>query len=197
MKAEQFRELMDRVRSGDSEAIGDLLSQFETEVRIVVRQRLPKRLRVRYDSMDFVQAVYQSIMIDWRSDPATQFDSPEQMLAYLSSTARNKVLEIYRRETRTRKYDIQKEVAKVTSNGKDDPDAYEPKGNDPSPSQYAQARDLLDNLTKGKPAVVARIIELRQQGLTFEEISQQVGLSERSVRRMLGDLRDRAREASS
>lgn len=197
MKAEQFRQLMDRVRSGDSEAIGDLLSQFETEVRIVVRQRLPKRLRVRYDSMDFVQAVYQSIMIDWRADPATQFESPEQLLAYLSSTARNKVLEIYRRETRTRKYDIQKEVAKVTSSGKADPDAYEPTGNDPSPSQFAQARDLLDNLTKGKPAVVARIVEMRQQGLTFEEISQQVGLSERSVRRMLGDLRDRAREASS
>jgi len=197
MQSEQFRQLMERVRSGDNEAVGEVLRQFETEVRIVVRQRLPKRLRVRYDSMDFVQAVYQSIMVDWRSDSGTQFQSPQQMLAYLSSTARNKVIEIYRRETKTRKYDIQKEVARVSSSNKAEPEAYEPQGTDPTPSQYAQARELIDHLTKGKPAVVARILELRQQGLTFEEIGQQVGLSERSVRRILGELRDRATEASS
>lgn len=197
MQAEQFRHLMKRVRTGESEAIGELLRHFEHEVRIVVRQKLPRRLRVRYDSMDFVQSVYQSIMIDWRDDPSAPFETPEQVLAYLSSTARNKVLEIYRRETRTKKYDIQKEVATVTSGNRQDPDAFEPSGHDPSPSQYAQARDLMDNLTKGKPAVVARILELRQQELTFEEISQRVGLSERSVRRLLGELKDRAREATS
>lgn len=196
MQAENFRHLMERVRAGDSEAVGELLRNFESEVRIVVRQKLPRRLRVRYDSMDFVQSVYQSIMIDLRTGPPAHFETPEHVLAYLSTTARNKVLEIYRRETRTKKYDIQKEVTTVTSNGYAEPEGFEPSGHDPSPSQYAQARDLMDKLTRGKPAVVTRIIELRQQELTFEEISQQVGLSERSVRRLLGEIRDRAKEAS-
>jgi RNA polymerase sigma-70 factor (ECF subfamily) len=196
MEAEQFRLLMERVRSGETEAMGDLLRHFEQEVRIVVRQKLPRRLRVRYDSMDFVQSVYQSIMADWRTEPPERFESPEKVLAYLSTTARNKVLEIYRKETRTKKYDIKKEVASVVSGGSSGAE-YEPRGNDPSPSQYAQAKDLLDNLTRGKPAVVAHVLDLRQQGLTFDEIGERVGLSDRSVRRMLDDLKERAREASS
>lgn len=197
MEAEQFRLLMERVRAGETEAMGDLLRHFEQEVRIVVRRKLPRRLRVRYDSMDFVQSVYQSIMADWRTETPGRFDTPEQVLAYLSSTARNKVLEIYRKETRTKKYDIKKEVASVVSDGVSDRAEFEPRGHDPSPSQYAQAKDLMDSLTRGKPAVVAHVLELRQIGLTFDEIGERVGLSDRSVRRMLDDLKDRAREASS
>ena len=39
------------------------------------------------------------------------------------------------------------------------------------------------------PAVVERILILRQEGCTFEEIGAKVGLSERAVRRILNDLR--------
>ena len=50
-----FTDLMARAGSGDPEAIRDFLDRFEQEVRVMVRARLPRKLRPRFDSGDFVQ----------------------------------------------------------------------------------------------------------------------------------------------
>ena len=193
MKPDEFSHLMGLVQAGDANAVGTLLSLFEHEVRIVVRHKLPRRLRVRYDSMDFVQSVYQSIMADWQVKPPDPLQTKAQICAYLQATAHNKVLEIYRRETRTQKYDINREVANlIRGTGVVDSataNSLEPYSQDPSPSQHAVAKDLMESITRGKPAVVERILILRQEGCTFEEIGAKVGLSERAVRRILNDLR--------
>ena len=61
---DDFTDLMERARSGDPAAIRDFLERFEQEVRVMVRSRLPKKLRPRFDSGDFVQAVWQSFFAD-------------------------------------------------------------------------------------------------------------------------------------
>ena len=43
-------------------AAADLLGQFEADVRTMVRVRLPRILRSQFDSMDFVQAVWASVL---------------------------------------------------------------------------------------------------------------------------------------
>lgn len=182
-----------RARAGDSASVGILLSHYEREIRLVVRHKLPRRLRGRYDSMDFVQSVYQSIMTDWIDSTFAGFETPAQVSAYLRNTAANKVLEIYRRETRTQKYDIGREVS-ISSLEQGSPDSQvaflEPVSPDPSPSQQAMAGDLKEKLVRGRPAVVGQILDLREEGLTFQEIADRVGLSERSVRRTLEDIRN-------
>ena len=45
-------ELFARARSGNEEAASELIRQYEGEVRIVVRRRLPQVLRSQFDSMD-------------------------------------------------------------------------------------------------------------------------------------------------
>ena len=55
-----FTDLMARAGSGDPEAIRDFLERFEQEVRVMVRARLPRKLRPRFDSGDFVQEVWQA-----------------------------------------------------------------------------------------------------------------------------------------
>jgi len=55
-----FAEVIRRARAGDDTATAKLLSQFEPEVRTMVRIRLPRALRNQFDSMDFVQAVWKS-----------------------------------------------------------------------------------------------------------------------------------------
>lgn len=200
MTHDLFQDLLKRVQDGEEEAIGILLSVFEKEIRLIVRHRLPRRLRARYDSMDFVQSVYQSIITDWRSEPPTNFQNPAQVRAYLQAIASNKVLEIYRRETRTQKYDISREVSGLVRGTASAADhtrrekQIDPVSSDPTPSKHVQAQDLMDKLTRGKPAVVARVLILRNEGRTFDEIGKMVGLSERSIRRMVDDLRDSAKE---
>ena len=191
MKPEEFKELMRRARENDSQAVGELLCLFEHEIRLVVRHTLPKLLRVRYDSMDFVQSVYQSIVSDWVISPVRNFETEVQILTYLKTTAKNKVLEKFRQETLSQKHDIRRVAGTIIRSGSADPTEAgiaEPASTDPSPSQHAIAQDVLDQLTRGRPAVDRVILNLRQEGLTFEEIAQRVGLSERSVRRKLSEL---------
>ena len=63
----EISDLIARAKAGDETAIGEFLSRFEPEVRIMVRGRLPRMLRTQFDSMDFVQAVWQSFFVDLQS----------------------------------------------------------------------------------------------------------------------------------
>src|SRR5271165_2207407 len=95
-------DLVARAKAGDETAIGEFLSRFEPEVRIMVRGRLPKMLRTQFDSMDFVQAVWQSFFTDLRSS-SRQFENVHHLRGSLAGVARNKVYEEHRRLTRTKK----------------------------------------------------------------------------------------------
>ena len=88
---DDFVALIDRAKSGDSAAFALLLQNFENDVRMMVRVRLPRVLRSEFDSLDFVQAVWQSVLIQFDEDPAP-FADPGRMRNYLAAVARNKVL---------------------------------------------------------------------------------------------------------
>ena len=55
----------------------------------------------------------------------------------------------------------------------------------PSPPAVAIAQERLENLAQGCPAGYEKIIELRRQGYTQEEIAAALGLAEATVRRFL------------
>src|SRR5271166_1218792 len=95
--------LIARAKAGDDSAIREFLTRFEPEVRIIVRGRLPKRLRSQFDSMDFVQAVWQSFFTDLR-DSSQEFENVNHLRGFLAGVARNKVFQEHRRQTRTKKH---------------------------------------------------------------------------------------------
>ena len=80
MNDAEFVALLDRARAGDDAATARLLGAFEADVRLMVRVRLPKALRSRFDTMDFVQAVWQSVFSGgrsaWRRSPARGTSAP-------------------------------------------------------------------------------------------------------------------------
>ena len=188
MEDGEFCRLISLAQSGNEEAVATLLHQFEPDVRLMVRVRLPRALRTQFDSMDFVQAVWQSVLADRESEALAGFENEGHFRAYLSGVARNKVMEEYRRRTQTRKYDLSREEPLyVRRGGRDEPrDVASP---DPTPSQEVQAGDRLDQMTAGRPRLEAEIVELRRQGLTFEEIAARLELSDRAVRRVIEAVR--------
>lgn len=184
-----FKDLMARAKSGDEDAIRDFLSRFEHEVRIMVRARLPRKLRARFDSTDFVQAVWQSFFSDLLGD-SPDFEDAHHLRKFLSGVVRNKVYEQHRRLTKTGKHDLMREESLyVHRGGRDVP--REVVSPDPSPSQAIQARDRLAQLTAGRSPREVRVITLRLEGLTFDEIAQQTGVNERTVRRVIEAARAR------
>jgi RNA polymerase sigma-70 factor (ECF subfamily) len=186
---EDFTELVARAKAGDPVAICDFLRRFEPEVRMMVRGRLPKKLRTQFDSVDFVQTVWQSFFSDPPQD-RPDFANVEHLRAFLAGVVRNKVFEQHRRLTKTEKYDLAREERLYVRRG----DQEVPRAvvsPDPSPSAAAQAHDRLAQLTAGRSQREVEVISLRRQGLTFEEIADRTGLSERSVRRIIESARSR------
>jgi RNA polymerase sigma-70 factor (ECF subfamily) len=181
--------LIERVKAGDAEAIRDLIHRFEDDVRTIVRVRLPQSLRSQFDSMDFVQAVWQSVLTKDGKDLG-RFTNARHFRGFLAGVARNKVFEEHRRRTRTRKYSLIREEPLYVRRG-DRELPREVPAPDPTPSQDAQARDRLAQLVAGRSAQEAEVVELRRRGLTFDEIAAQTGLSERAVRRIIEAIRQR------
>ncbi len=139
--------------------------------------------------MDFVQAVWQSVFTGSDRD-LHRFENVQHLRGFLAGVAQNKVFEEYRRRTRTQKYDIGREEPLFVRRGNREVPR-EVAAHDPSPSQDAQAADRLAQMIAGRSPQEAEVIQLRCQGLTFEEIAAQTGLHERSVRRVIEEIRRR------
>ncbi len=182
-------DLIVRAKAGDDAAIREFLTRFEPEVRIMVRGRLPKLLRTRFDSMDFVQAVWQSFFADLRSC-SRRFENVHHLRGFLAGVARNKVFEEHRRLTRTEKHAVAREQRLYVRRGAREVEL-ELISPEPTPSQAVQASDRLAQIVAGCSQVEAQVITLRHQGMTFLEIGRRTKVSERSVRRIIDEVRKR------
>jgi RNA polymerase sigma-70 factor (ECF subfamily) len=182
-------DLIARAREGDEAALADLIRRFEPEVRMVVRGRLPRALRSKFDSMDFVQSLWESVLKNDGTD-LPRFDNSRHFMGFLAGVARNKVCEEHRRRTKTRKYDLRKEEPLYVRRGNREVPR-EVAATGPSPSQDAQARERLDQLLEGRSPLEQQVVHLRRKGLTYEEIGERLGLHESAVRRMVEAIRQR------
>ena len=192
MDEQDLAGLVGRAKTGDEAAIRELLLRFESDVRIIVRARLPRALRSQFDTMDFVQAVWASVLTKNGPDLA-RFDNTRRLRGYLAKVATNKVFEEYRRRTQTQKFDLKRqEPLYVRSSGREIPRPLVSPG--PTPSQDAQAGDRLAQITEGCSDSVLRIIALRRQGMTYAEIAEQVGAHVDAVRRKVEPIRLRMEE---
>jgi RNA polymerase sigma-70 factor (ECF subfamily) len=186
---DDFTDLMERARSGDPAAIRDFLDRFEQEVRVMVRSRLPRKLRPRFDSGDFVQAVWQSFFADPDGVPV-EFENEAHLRGFLEAVVRNKVHAQHRRLTRTAKHNMAREESLYVSRG-DREVLREVASSDPSPSENAQAGDRLEQLMAGFGPREIEVLTLRRQGLTHAEVAERIGMNERSVRRIIELFRSR------
>ena len=175
-----------RIQAGDEAAARELLSRYEAEVRLVVRRQLPRLLRSRFDSLDFLQSVWGSFFRRVRTGPA-EFEDSRHLVAFLARAAKNKVIDEYRRAA-SRKQDMHREEPLWADGGrpKDLPAQVD------SPSEVAQAREVFGRLRDLVPEDRRTIVELKAEGLSSKDIGQRLGISERTVQRVLEDLRRRA-----
>lgn len=175
-----------RIKDGDEEAARELLARYEAEVRLVVRRQLPRLLRSRFDSVDFLQSVWGDFFQKVRGG-GTEFEDSRHLVAFLARAAKNKVIDEYRRAG-SRKGDMHREEPIWTDAGRprDLPDEAE------SASQLFQARETLDRLMELVPEDRRRVLELKAAGLSSREIGERLGISERTVQRFVEELRRRA-----
>jgi RNA polymerase sigma factor (sigma-70 family) len=180
---EDFRALMKRVRQGCAEAVTQVLETYGQNVLRVVRRRLSKRLRSTYDSRDFTQDVWTAFF--GREIATREFASPDELLAYLITLARNKLADAHRQRMRDGHFDASLEKS---LDGSAAAEAVKLADVQPTPSQVAMAKEKWDELKNRVDRPARRILELLRKGLTPAEVAQKLGVNERTVRRVVGRL---------
>jgi RNA polymerase sigma factor (sigma-70 family) len=180
---QEFCLLMQRVKAGSPNAAAELLETFGPQLIRVVRRHLSPRLRAKFDSADFVQAVWGSFFAN--SDRLQAFEKPEELAAFLTTLARNKVVDEFRRRLQSRKWNVMLETPIAP---RSDGEPTLASSREPSPSQVAIAREQWNFLLAGQPTHHQRIVQLRYAGATYREIAEELGIDERTARRVIDRL---------
>jgi RNA polymerase sigma factor (sigma-70 family) len=180
-----IQELLARIKNGDEAAARELLARYETKVRLVVRRQLPRLLRSRFDSLDFLQSVWGSFFFKIRTGP-NDLEEEQNLVTFLAWAARNKVIDEYRRAA-TQRHDIKREEPLDRVALKDDCLA-----SGDTPSQLAEANETYDRLRELLPEEQRIILEMKAEGHSSREIGDRLGVSERTVQRVLESLKSRA-----
>jgi RNA polymerase sigma-70 factor (ECF subfamily) len=171
-----FPGLMARVFAGQKDAVDELLRRYEPYLLRAIRKRLNKRLRSKFDSLDFVQDVWASFFAD-RPQQLT-FQQPEELVAFLTEVARNKLVEVVRQRLYLQKFNLLREQSLYDAQVADAASlaAYQE-----TPSESAMHHEEWDRFLQSQPPVYRRILLLLREGRTPAEIAQQMGVSERTV----------------
>ena len=180
---ETFEALMRQIAAGSESAAWQLVEVYGPHVRRAVRRNLNPKLRQQFDSLDFAQAVWASVFVI--RTKLTDVDRPEQLIALLTTIARNKVVDMVRQRIGTKKYDVSREVS-VDREGMEAASLLV--SPDPSPSEFAIARERWESLMRDQPQHYRRIVALRLRGDSYREIAGELNISDKTVQRVLGKL---------
>jgi RNA polymerase sigma-70 factor (ECF subfamily) len=177
--------LFSRARAGDQAAWAELFHTCYPKVCRVVRRKLDRPLRSLYDSTDFASDVMKSLAANL---DRLDFPSISSLMAFLAQAAEQKVIDEYRRR-HTLKRDIKRERSLTSEEGTD----IQPiilKSAEPTPSEFAQADEVREQLLAGQDATERAVIELKQHGYSNSEIAEKTGWNIRKVQRFFKDLHE-------
>src|SRR5262245_26151876 len=175
----EFAELMRRIQGGSRQAAEELHRTYGPHIRKAVRRRLHQRLRSKFDSIDFVQDVWASFFTDLPQENA--FDKPEDLIALLTTMARNKVAQEMRTRLMRKKYNVNRETPLETM----------PRGADrfpaiqQTPSEICMDREAWERHLAKQPLVHRRILLQLRDGKPPEIIARDLQVSVRTVTRVL------------
>jgi RNA polymerase sigma-70 factor (ECF subfamily) len=171
-----FRQLIQRVRDGDGDAAAELLRQYETELRRLVRVRLSDpRMRRTLDSMDICQSVLAQFFV---RAAAGQFElnEPRDVMKLLAVMAKNKVIEKARH--------LHAGVRDVRLEGASGGEALEAvAARQDSPSEAVANRELLEEARRRLTAQERHLAEQRSLGREWADLGAELGKSPEALRK--------------
>ncbi len=165
--------------------MADLIERFGGVIRAAVRRSLHERLRTQYDSLDFVQDVWASVLA--LPPGGREFATPAALAAFLARVAQNKVTDVYRQRFQSQKYAISREVS-PTAVGEGEKVA-SAKAQEPTPSLVAIAAERWENLLTQLPPDYHPILHMLRDGFTYHQIAAETGVSVRTVNRVVDRLK--------
>jgi RNA polymerase sigma-70 factor (ECF subfamily) len=184
---DSFQELMVRLRAGDPEAAARVFHRYVHGLVALARSRLDRRLRQKVDPEDILQSVFLTF---FRRQANQEFDLGgwDNLWALLTVITLRKCghqIERFRAGRR----DSQREVHLPLST-EDFKRGGARLAAEPTPTEAAVLTETVEQVLAGLKPRQRPILVLSLQGYTVAEISAQIRRSERTVHRVLSQVRE-------
>lgn len=180
----RFHRLRSLIENKSPEALETLVSEHSQTLASFIRRQISPRMRSQYETFDFQQAVWQSLLEDL--DRLGSFDTEEQMKTHLFRIAKSKVIDAFRHLVKRQTNEVPNSSILREGESTYDPDAVP--SADPTPSYVAGSREEYDRLIDRLPDKYRPIIPMLNDGHNFTEVANQIGVSERTIRRLFSGL---------
>lgn len=190
-------ELRTRLKAGDEEAAAEIFNRYSARLVSLARSHLSARIRRKLDPEDVVQSALRSFYSRHAAD-ALRVDDWESLWGLLAVITLRKVGAKVDLFTAARR-DVRKEInahqrqgrIDETSSGHSDDAFWEAIAREPTPSEAAMLNDTLEQLMGPLNEREQQMLAMRLQGYTIPEISAAVERTERTVHRLLADVREK------
>lgn len=176
----QFDALMRDVMAGSEAAAQQLFKDYEPLLLHAIRRRLNKHIRSKFDSLDIAQDVWASFFAE--IPEKRQFESPEHLMAFLTTLAKNKVVDTTRHTLMTQKRNPNREQSLDDSQRFDKANLAGPQA---TPSQIVMSQEEWSAFLRRQPLVYRRVFILMVEGKTATEIADELHIDAKTVRRIM------------
>lgn len=166
-------------RQGDEGASREIFERYLTRLTALARSRLAPRLARRMDPEDIVLSAYRSFFVGARVGRFALHRSGDLWRLLVSITLHKLYRQVKRHSAESR--DVQRE--ETLGDGL----AF---SQEPTTEEAIALADELEAILKPLDPLLRRVLELRLQGQSLEEIAAITMRSERTVRRCLAQLRE-------
>jgi len=156
-------------------------------VSIFVRAGMGHRLRDHRESMDVCQSVARSFVEDFAGGRLS-FPNESALAAYLQRVVRNKLAELGRHDATVKRGGGRRPLA-VDSGGADG--GVNPAAHSPTASEEAAAAELLSQIEQELTESDRTLIQMRRQGLEWDQIASQLGKDSATLRQRWARLQKR------
>ncbi|MCK4292163.1 MAG: sigma-70 family RNA polymerase sigma factor [Planctomycetes bacterium] len=180
-------QLVALAKDGDESALGQLCNVYAERVRWIVRLRMGREIRSKFESMDLVQDAFVSALRDLGS---FTYRNDGDFLRWLSKIAENRIRD-HIDEIHAGKRDIRKEASLEhrTAGGKGSFIGTVGRAGLTTPSMIASKREELDRLEKAMDELTPEhkevIVLTKIEGLSYVEIGGRLGKSADAVRMLV------------
>lgn len=178
-----WQRLIHGLRAGDESIVREFCGQYGELLHDLADRHLGTQLRRRVEPEDVVQSVCRTFL---RRARAGQFALPDSgaLWRLLCAITLNKVRQQARHHRRHKRGMA---LDKPLAHGS----AWHPAASDPMPSDAAAFAEQFARLMDALDAEERHVVDLKMQDHTNEEVAECLGLSERTVRRILKRIQTR------
>jgi RNA polymerase sigma factor (sigma-70 family) len=188
---DRWRRLIDGLRAGDGRVIQEFCDQYGGPLHRLADKHLAAGLRRRVGPEDVVQSACRTFLRRAKGGEFHLVDS-ESLWRVLCAITLTKVREQARFHRRQKRgLDLEQPLAAAS----DSRPGIDPVDPNPSPADAAEFADQFAQLLGSLDEEERRIVELKLEDRTNDEVAEILGSSERTVRRVLKRLQSRLERA--